>query len=290
MNDGDEIIAPIHTYIASILAITENNLMPIFVEPDINTYNIDVNRVEEKITSKTKAILIVHIYGRVCEMNKIYRIAEKYNLKIIEDSAQAHGALFNDKNVGALGDASGFSFYPTKNLGAVGDGGAVTTDDKQLAEVIRALGNYGSKEKYLNIYKGINSRLDELQAGFLRVKLRYIYQETNKRRKIANFYLNNINNKKIILPVLKNETSHVWHLFIIRTKNRDKLQKYLKNKNINTMVHYPIPIHKQLAYKEYNNLIFPIAEKVSKEILSLPLNPYLNEKELSYVVNTINNY
>ncbi|MGE4420628.1 MAG: DegT/DnrJ/EryC1/StrS family aminotransferase, partial [Sulfurimonas sp.] len=253
MSDGDEVIVPSNTYIASILAISQNNLVPVLVEPDINTYLIDPSKIEEKITSKTKAILPVHLYGQICEMDKINEIAKKYNLKVIEDSAQSHGAYFGDKRSGNLGDASGFSFYPGKNLGALGDGGAVTTIDEELANAIKALGNYGSHKKYENLYKGVNSRLDEMQAAMLRVKLRYLDYEVKKRREIANYYLENIKNENIVLPTVRVEDNHVWHLFVIRTNKRDELQKYLLDNGIQTLIHYPLAPHKQEAYKEWNN-------------------------------------
>lgn len=225
MKDGDEVIVPSNTYIASILAISQNNLVPVLVEPDINTFLINPNKIEEKITSKTKAILPVHLYGQTCEMDKINEIAKKSNLKVIEDSAQSHGSFYKDKRSGNLGDASGFSFYPGKNLGALGDGGAVTTNDEELANTIKALGNYGSHKKYENLYKGVNSRLDEMQAAMLRVKLRYLDAESTKRREISNYYLKNIKNDSIVLPTVRAEDNHVWHLFVIRTNKRDELQK-----------------------------------------------------------------
>ncbi|NOR68338.1 MAG: aminotransferase class V-fold PLP-dependent enzyme [Methylomarinum sp.] len=271
MQEGDEIIVPANTYIASILAVSENRLIPVLVEPDIATYNLDPALIEAKITQKTKAIMVVHLYGQVAAMNEINALARKYNLKVIEDSAQAHGAEYQGKRAGNLGDASGFSFYPGKNLGALGDGGAVTTNDTTLAEIIRALGNYGSKQKYENQYQGINSRLDEVQAALLRVKLRYLDQEIQKRRAIANYYLENIRSENITLPVVSNEESHVWHLFVIRVKNRDKLQEHLSDNGIQTMIHYPIPAHKQVAYKEWNNLTFPVTEQIHDEVLSLPV-------------------
>lgn len=272
MKDGDEIIVPSNTYIASILAISQNNLVPVLVEPDINTYLVDPNKIEEKITSKTKAILPVHLYGQTCEMDKINHIAKKYNLKVIEDSAQSHGAYFKDKRSGNLGDASGFSFYPGKNLGALGDGGAITTNDEQLVDTIRALGNYGSHKKYENLYKGVNSRLDEIQAAMLRVKLKYLDNEIEKRREIANYYLENIKNTGLILPTLREEDNHVWHLFVIRTNKRDELQKYLTENGIQTLIHYPIPPHKQNAYEEWNNYSYSISEQIHNEVLSLPIS------------------
>lgn len=272
LSDGDEVIVPANTYIATILAITNNNLTPVLVEPDIDTYLIDPDSIEENITSKTKAIMVVHLYGQTCEMDKINDIAKKYNLKVIEDSAQSHGAYYKDKRSGNLADASGFSFYPGKNLGALGDAGAITTNDDHLAEVLKALRNYGSHKKYENIYKGVNSRLDEIQAAILRVKLKYLDDEIERRRKIARFYLENIKNYNIILPKVREDSNHVWHLFVIRTEKRDKLQKYLLDKGIHTLIHYPIPPHKQIAYKEWNDRSYPITEKISKEVLSLPIS------------------
>jgi dTDP-4-amino-4,6-dideoxygalactose transaminase/predicted nucleic acid-binding protein len=286
--EQDEIIVPANTYIASILAISEEGLNPVLVEPKLDTYLIDPQKIEEKITPKTKAIMVVHLYGQTCEMDKIYEIAKKFNLKIIEDSAQAHGAYYKDKKAGNLGDASAFSFYPGKNLGALGDGGAITTNDKDLMEVIKALRNYGSYKKYENLYKGYNSRLDELQAAFLRVKLKYLDKIIQKRKQIAKYYLENIKNDKIILP--KIITDSVWHLFIIRTKDRDKLQKYLLDNKIQTLIHYPIPPHKQKAYKEWNNLSFPITEKIHKEVLSLPMSEVMEKNEIEYICKIINNY
>ena len=289
-SDNDEIIVPANTYIASILAITENNLKPILIEPDINNFLIDSKKIEEKITSKTKAIMVVHLYGQTCNMSEIRKISKKYNLKIIEDSAQSHGAKYQNKFSGNLGDASGFSFYPVKNLGALGDAGCVTTRDSKLSEIIRALSNYGSSTKYKNQYKGINSRLDELQAAFLRIKLRYQNEEIEERRKTADYYLNNISNSRIILPKLSIRDNHVWHLFVIRTENRENLKNHLLRSGIQTMIHYPIPPHNQLAFKEWKNLSFPITEKIHKQVLSLPLFPGLKQSDLNHIVNSINKY
>ncbi len=290
INDGDEVIVPSNTYIASILAISENNLVPVLVEPDINTYLIDPSNIEEKITAKTKAILPVHLYGQTCDMDAINVIARKYSLQVIEDSAQSHGAYFGDKRSGNLGDASGFSFYPGKNLGALGDGGAVTTNDDELANAIRALGNYGSHKKYENLYKGINSRLDEIQAAMLRVKLRHLDEETNKRRNVASYYLENIKNNKIILPIARCEDNHVWHLFVIRTHNRDELQKYLLDNGIQTLIHYPLAPHKQVAYSEWNNERFPISEKIHSEVLSLPISGVQSFENTKRIVEVINDF
>ncbi len=290
MQDGDEVIAPSNTYIASILAISQNNLVPVLVEPDINTYLIDPSKIEEKITSKTKVIMPVHLYGQSCEMDKINEIAKKYNLKVIEDSAQSHGSYYKDKRAGNLGDASGFSFYPGKNLGALGDGGAVTTNDEELANAIRALGNYGSHKKYENLYKGVNSRLDEMQAAMLRVKLKHLDNEVEKRREIANYYLQNIKNENIILPTLRNGDNHVWHLFVIRTTKREELHKYLLDNGIQTLIHYPIPPHKQDAYKEWSNESYSISEQIHDEVLSLPISGVRNLEDTNKVVQSINEF
>lgn len=287
---GDEIIVPANTYIATILAISENGCTPVLVEPDINTYNINPDLIEEKITDKTKAIMVVHLYGQAVQMDKIYELAKKYNLKIIEDSAQAHGALYKSKSTGALGDASGFSFYPGKNLGCMGDGGAVTTNDKELFEKIKALANYGSDRKYHHIYKGVNSRLDEIQAAVLDVKLKYLDSDNTRRREISKYYRENIKNSKIILPEVYDEKAHVWHIFAVRTQERDRFQKYLEENGIQTNIHYPTPPHKQGAYKEWNNLSYPITEEIHKTIISLPISPVLTDSEIEKVIEVINNY
>jgi dTDP-4-amino-4,6-dideoxygalactose transaminase len=289
--DGDEIIVPANTYIASVLAISANNLTPILVEPDIRSYNLDPLLIEKKITHKTVAILPVHLYGQLCDMEQINAIAKKYNLKVIEDCAQAHGAsALSGIKAGNFGDAAGFSFYPGKNLGALGDAGAITTNDENLAKIIRALLNYGSAVKYKNSYKGINSRLDELQAALLNVKLQHLENETKLKREKVNRYLNEIKNPKIILPTFTNFESHVWHLFVIRTEKRDHLQNYLTENGIQTVIHYPMPPHKQDAYKELNNLSFPISEKIHQEVLSLPLSAVITDEEISKVITTLNNY
>ena len=289
MNNGDEIIVPANTYIATILAITQNNLIPVLVEPDNNTFTIDCTRIEEKITSKTKAIMPVHLYGRMAEMDTITNIAKKYNLKVIEDSAQAHGAIYQNKKAGNWGDASGFSFYPGKNLGALGDGGAITTNDDTLAKICRALGNYGSEKKYENIYKGVNSRLDEIQAAILSVKLKYLDTDNQKRRTIAGYYIKNITNKNIVLPQVEiSSLDHVWHTFVIRTKDRDRLRKQLLDNEIETIIHYPIPPHKQKCYSEFQNQQFKITEAIADEILSLPISPVITTTEIDTVINVIN--
>lgn len=290
MDKGDEVLVPSNTYIASILAVSENGLKPVLIEPDINTYLIDPLKIEEKITLKTKAIMPVHLYGQTCEMDKINQIAQKYNLKVIEDSAQSHGAYYKNKRSGNLGDASGFSFYPGKNLGALGDGGAVTTNDGELATVIKALGNYGSHKKYENLYQGINSRLDEIQAAMLRVKLKYLDKEIERRREISEYYLKNIDNKSITLPDIRKIDNHVWHLFVIRTKNRECLQNYLLENDIHTLIHYPIPPHKQTAYNQWNNDSYPISEKIHNEVISLPISGIQCFENTKRVVDIINKY
>jgi len=355
---GDEIIVPSNTYIATWLAVSHCGSKVVPVEPDINTYNIDPQKIEEKITNKTKAIIVVHLYGQVADMDPILKIAKKYNLKVIEDAAQAHGAIYSPcgineidiqqgkgKKAGALADAAGFSFYPTKNLGALGDGGAVTTNDPELARKIRLLRNYGSEKKYYNEIKGFNSRLDEIQAAILRVKLKYLDEENQRRREIAQYYSENIKNPKIILPVTKSYSSdrvteglregkserakerkserisseskienvkckmgeessfdsrltshisrsksHVFHQYVIRSKERDKLQKYLRENGIETLIHYPIPPHKQKAYKEMNNERYPISEKIHEEILSLPMSSIFTIQETEKVVKKINTF
>lgn len=291
MKVGDEVIVPANTYIASILALSDNGLIPVLVEPDKNSFNIDVSKIEEAITPKTKSILIVHLQGRIVFSNELKNIAEKYYLKIVEDNAQAIGASWKDKKSGNLGDAAGFSFYPGKNLGALGDGGAVTTNDGELASTIRAIANYGSNQKYINIYKGLNSRLDEIQAAILDIKLPFIDEENEKRRQIAYKYNKEISNPKILLPEIpKDELEHVWHVYVVQTQERDKLQAYLIANNIQTIIHYPIPPHKQEAYKELNNLSYPITEKMHNEVLSLPISPVMTIEEVNTVIEVINNF
>lgn len=291
MHEGDEIIVPANTYIASILAISDNRLKPVLVEPDISTYNIDINKIESAITAKTKAIMLVHLYGRAIWSEELKRLAEKYNLKIIEDNAQAIGAKWDGIKTGNLGDAAGFSFYPGKNLGALGDGGAVTTSDDELAGTIRALANYGSNKKYVNIYQGLNSRLDEIQAAVLDVKLKYIDVENESRRKIAEHYNSEIKNPAIVLPQLPDDREeHVWHLYVVRHANRSNLQKYLHENGIQTLIHYPVPPHKQQAYKEWNNLSYTITEGIHNEVLSLPISPVMNNDERKRVIDILNGY
>jgi len=290
MQKGDEVIVPANTYIASVLAISDNGLTPVFVEPNLETYNLDSNKIEAAITSKTKAILTVHLYGQNSIDNQILEICLKHDLKLIEDGAQSHGAKLNNKISGGIGDAAGHSFYPGKNLGALGDAGAVTTNDQVLARTINALRNYGSEKKYKNIYKGLNSRLDEIQAAFLNVKLKYIQEDIDNRRKVASYYLRNIKNKKIILPVLIEKQAHVWHLFVIRAENRDTLQEYLLDKGVQTIIHYPIPIQNQQAYVEFKNLCLPITKKIHQQVLSLPIGAHISDKDLRYIVEVINNF
>ena len=334
MQEGDEIIVPGNTYIASILAITDNRLVPVLIEPDINTYNLDISLLERHITSRTKAIMVVHLYGRACWSKELEDLAKRYNLKIIEDNAQAVGARLvlssghRDQSTepsalrpspsalrrtGSLGDAAGHSFYPGKNLGAMGDAGAVTTDDDELADTVRTIANYGSKVKYRNLYKGLNSRLDEIQAAILRVKLPRLDTDNQRRREIAHYFIENINHPDVILPGLKSSElraqsseqnsntpsalrpessalSHVWHLFVIRTECREKLQDYLTGNGIQTLIHYPIPPHKQLAYKEWESMSLPMTEKIHKQVLSLPMSQLLTGKDVELIVELINGF
>ncbi|AEI35786.1 DegT/DnrJ/EryC1/StrS family aminotransferase [Francisella salina] len=293
---GDEIIVPANTYIASILAVSANDLVPVLVEPNLGDYLLDADKVESAITDKTVAIMPVHLYGQTCQMDRINSIAKKHNLKVIEDSAQSHGAYFGEKRSGNLGNASGFSFYPGKNLGALGDGGAVTTNDKDLADTIRALANYGSHEKYKNLYKGTNSRLDEIQAAMLRVKLRHLDKDADFRRQIADFYIKNISSPCITLPIqnsqlnIQSYQNHVWHVFVIRTENRDELQKYLLDNGIQTVIHYPIAPHHQDAYSELANNSYPISEQVHNQVLSLPIGQHLSLEQLKHIVSVLNNW
>lgn len=291
MREGDEVIVPANTYIASILAITDNKLTPVLVEPDLQTFNLDFDKIEEKITPRTKAIMVVHLYGKVCWSNKLQEIANKHNLKVIEDNAQAIGAEWNGIKTGALGDAAGFSFYPGKNLGAIGDGGAVTTNDVRLAEIIHALRNYGSERKYENKYQGLNSRLDELQAAVLNVKLNYLDHENEIRRKVAMYYIANIKNKNIILPEIPdNQLEHVWHLFVIRMAGRDDLYEFLTQHKIEALIHYPVPPHKQHAYLGLNQYSLPLTEKIHEQVLSLPMSQIISQQEMLAIVGTCNNF
>lgn len=290
MKIGDEIIVPANTYIASILAISENGLKPVLVEPDIQTYQIDDSKIEMSITRRTKGILIVHLYGQCAYTEKIGDLCKKYDLKLIEDNAQAHGCKFHGKKTGSLGDAAGHSFYPGKNLGAFGDAGAVTTNDDELANLVRAVANYGSYKKYVFKYCGRNSRLDEIQAAVLGVKLKYLDEDVAIRKEVAKYYIKNITNTQIITPIVSDWDAHVFHIFPILCKQRDKLQKYLSENGIQTIIHYPVPPHKQECYKEWNDMSFPITEQIHNEELSLPISPVLDLDELAYVVKIINKY
>jgi len=290
MKKGDEVIVPANTYVASVLAITDNDLIPVFVEPNEQTYNLDSSLIKQAITPKTKAILTVHLYGQNSIDQQMLDICKKHNLKLIEDGAQSHGAAWNGKFSGGIGDAAGHSFYPGKNLGALGDAGAVTTNDAALANVISALRNYGSHEKYKNKYQGLNSRLDEIQAAFLNVKLKYIQKDIDGRRRVANYYLENIKNPNITLPKVLDQDGHVWHLFVIRISKREALQKYLSENGVQTLIHYPIPPHKQEAYKEFKKLSFPVTEQIHDEIVSLPLSGVMSIEEVEIVVKALNKY
>ena len=290
MQPGDEVIVPANTYIASILAISENGLKPVLVEPSIETYQIDDSKIEAAITERTKAILIVHLYGQCAYTERIGKLCKKYGLKLVEDNAQAHGCKFNGEKTGSLGDAAGHSFYPGKNLGAFGDAGAVTTNDEELAKVIRAVANYGSTKKYVFKYIGRNSRLDEIQAAVLGVKLKHLDEDVAIRKEVAKYYIEHITNPEIITPIVKDWDAHVFHIFTIRTKNRDKLQKYLTDNGVQTIIHYPIPPHKQECYKEWNRLSFPITEQIHNQELSLPISPTITFREIKKIVHLINNY
>ena len=292
IHDGDEVIVPSNTYIATALAVTYTGATPILVEPDIRTYNINPALIEEKITEKTRAIIPVHLYGQPCDMRPIMEIAKRHNLYIVEDCAQAHGAEYYGQIVGSFGDAAGFSFYPGKNLGALGDAGAAVTNDKELADHIRALGNYGSDYKYHHIYKGNNSRLDELQAAFLAAKLPHLSRMNAERRRIAERYLNEIRNPEIILPYVMENTVPVWHVFSVRTKERDRLAEYLAENEITTNKHYPIPIHLQNCYLDLKikKGELPIAEEISSTQLSLPLFYGMTDEQIDYVIHTVNTF
>lgn len=290
MSEGDEVIVPANTYIASILAITENGLKPILVEPNIDTYQIDDTKIEQVITERTKAIMIVHLYGQCAYTEKIGEICKRHNLKLIEDNAQAHGCLYNGRKTGSLGDAAGHSFYPGKNLGALGDGGAVTTDDEQLASTVRSLANYGSSKKYVFNYCGRNSRLDELQAAVLDVKLKYLDDEITARQSVAKRYVSEITNPKIILSKVDDWKAHAFHLFPIRCEERDRLQQYLTDYGVQTLIHYPIPPHKQDCYKEWNEVSLPITEQIHREELSLPISQVITDAQVSQVISLLNQW
>ena len=290
MDEGDEIIVPANTYIATILAITDNNLKPVLVEPNFNSLQIDDDKIEAAITPKTKGLMIVHLYGQCAYSERIGDICKKNKLKLIEDNAQAHGCMFNGKMTGSIGDVAGHSFYPGKNLGALGDAGAVTTDDALLAEVIRSLANYGSKLKYACEYKGLNSRLDEIQAAILDVKLKHLNEDTELRKKIARYYIENIHHPLIKVPLVKDWNAHVFHLFPILSPKRNELQSYLTKNGIQTLIHYPIPPHQQKCYTEFNKLSFPITERIHSEELSLPISQVITIEEVKFIVQTINQW
>tara|TARA_X000000950_G_scaffold119545_1_gene149790 strand:+ start:7645 stop:8754 length:1110 start_codon:yes stop_codon:yes gene_type:complete len=292
LKKGDEVLVPANTYIATILAIVNNDLTPVLIESDSMSFNMDdFNAFKEKISKNTKAIMPVHLYGQVTDMKLIKEIAEKHNLIVVEDAAQAHGAYSNTKRTGNLGDAAGFSFYPGKNLGALGDGGAVTTNDKELSDMIRVLSNYGSEKKYHNKVQGINSRLDEIQAAILSIKLKDLDNESLRRREIAKYYSDGIKNPQIQLPKWdKTKKNHVFHLYVIRCKKRDELKKYLFDNGIETVIHYPIPPHKQKAFEDWNHLSFPITEDIHNEVLSIPIYSTLTKKKIEYIIQKINDF
>lgn len=290
LQHGDEIIVPANTYIASILAISANGLTPVLVEPDAASFNLSPANARAAITAKTRAILPVHLYGQLADMPAVMALAREYGLLVLEDAAQAHGAAIGGKRAGSWGDAAGFSFYPGKNLGALGDAGAITTHDAELAQTLRALRNYGSHEKYKNLFKGVNSRLDEIQAAMLRTKLQHLELETQNRRMIAHVYLENIRNPAVQLPQLTSDEQHVWHLFVVRTSQRDALQKYLAEQGIQTLVHYPIPPHQQQAYEEWNAQSYPLTEGLHQEVISLPMGPTLSQLEALRVVAAVNDF
>ena len=297
LKNGDEVIVPANTYIATILAISENQLKPVLVEPNLSSYNIDPSRIEQAITEKTKVILAVHLYGLPASMKEINQLAKKYNLKVIEDAAQAHGAVYQGVKAGALGDAGCFSFFPGKNLGALGDSGAITTSDNVLADVIKSLRNYGearfkdlSKRKYKNDFKGKNSRLDEIQAAFLSLKLKNLEKDTIDRNEIASFYNKEINNQNIVTPTIFDQIRSAWHLYVIRHPHRDNLRLFLEKNGIHTLIHYPIPPHKQRAYEEWNDYTYPITELIHNEVLSIPLRPGLKKSEQEFIVQKLNEF
>lgn len=303
LHEGDEVLVAANTYIATILAIQQAGLKPVLVEAEAETYGFDVSKLKTAFTSKTKAIMPVHLYGQITNMDRVNAFVKAHNLLVIEDAAQAHGSRFkiqgsrlnmNDnvevKKAGNLGDAAGFSFYPTKNLGALGDGGAVTTNNDELAEVVKMLRNYGAKTKYVNDYKGVNSRLDELQAALLLIKLKHLDADNNRRREIAKTYLTQLSNKKIILPSVTDFEAHVFHLFVVRTKNRSEFQNYLTENNVGTLIHYPIPPHRQMAFQEWNQMTFPVTEMIHDTVISLPISPVMTADEVERVIEVVNRY
>ncbi|MBD5447573.1 MAG: DegT/DnrJ/EryC1/StrS family aminotransferase [Treponema sp.] len=290
MKPGDEVIVPANTYIATILAITENGLVPVLVEPKIDTFQIDDDLIEERITPRTRAVCIAHLYGRCAYTRKIGDLCRKHGLKLIEDNAQAHGCVFEGARTGSLGDAAGHSFYPGKNLGALGDAGAVTTNDGELAETVRSLANYGSQKKYVFRYCGRNSRMDEIQAAILGVKLRHLDEDVALRKTVARRYIEGIKNQKITLPKISDWKQHVFHIFPILCEQRDELQKYLEEKGIGTNIHYPVPPHKQECYREWNGMSLPVTEKIHRCELSLPMSPCLTDEQVAWVIDCVNGF
>lgn len=290
LKEGDEVIVPANTYIASILAITENRLKPVLVEPDEATFNLCPEKTASAITPNTKAIVAVHLYGQISPMPELMQLADKHGLLVLEDAAQAHGASIEGRKAGSWGHAAGFSFYPGKNLGALGDAGAVTTDDEELAKTIRALGNYGSHKKYENLYQGVNSRLDEIQAAMLRVKLRHLDEEIESRRHVAEYYLAHIDNPNIQLPAVGNRESHVWHLFVVRSAKRDEVQQYLAEQGVQTLIHYPLPPHHQQAYRGWASECYRVTECIHQTVLSLPMGPVSNSADNELVAGAVNQF
>lgn len=288
--DGDEVLLPANTFIATVLAVTENNLVPVFIEPDPDTFLINVDNIYPVLSEKSRAIIPVHLYGQLVDMPRLMEFANQYDLLVLEDAAQAHGASINSRLAGSWGDAAAFSFYPGKNLGALGDAGAVTTDNSELAELIKALGNYGSTKKYINDYPGGNSRLDEIQAAMLSVKLVRLSSDVTQRRSIAEQYFSEIQNPHICLPITLSPERHVWHLFVVKTSWRDKLQKWLSNNGVETLVHYPRSPHQQKAFSAMNNLRFPVSEKLQDEVLSLPISPTLTQDQVNFVTEVCNDF
>ena len=291
MREGDEVLVPANTYIASILGVTENRLVPVLVEPDERTYNLDPARLAAALTPRTRAILPVHLYGQAADMPSIMSFAREHGLKVLEDCAQAHGAVVGGRKVGTWGDAAGFSFYPGKNLGALGDAGAVLTSDRHLADTIRALRNYGSHQKYFNVFQGVNSRLDELQAALLRVRLRHLDSENERRRAVANRYLVSVRNPAVRLPqFVTGDSGHVWHLFVVRVSNRESFVSHLTAAGIQTVIHYPTPPHRQQCYPELHSWVLPITDAIHREVVSLPISPAMSELEIRAVIGAVNSY
>ncbi|CAH5887784.1 dTDP-3-amino-3%2C6-dideoxy-alpha-D-galactopyranose transaminase [Enterobacter cloacae] len=290
LKSGDEVIVQGNTYIASVLAITENDLIPVLVEPDEHTFNLSAKDIRAAISDKTRAILPVHLYGQISPMKEIMEIARENNLLVLEDCAQAHGAQIDGKRAGSWGDAAGFSFYPGKNLGALGDAGAITTNDSELYNILKALRNYGSEQKYLNIYQGVNSRLDEIQAAILRVKLKTLDNDVKIRQGIAQRYLSEIKNPLVELPYIENMENHVWHLFVLKTNQREGLQRWLNKHNIQSLIHYPIPPHKQNAYNDMKELSLPLTESLHAKVLSIPMDPTMSDEDINSVINALNGF